>query len=164
MGPQIKAIVDSATEGKRSDELGWEVFDLESGFDLKIDAAKQGEYTTFKDSFFTTKTKFKLDEEEIERIYDEASKLDLTQVYTVKTFDELKELLEEHFGDSEGEEVEAEERKPLAKVKEKKEAKPVSKKKPVEEDPDDEIPMFHDTDGGDSSTDEELEALLEGLD
>ena len=128
MGPQLKEIIDDAIEGNRADELGMDIFDLESPHDFKIVAEEQGEYTTFKKSFFTTKSKTKLTEEEIEKIYSEVH--DLEAIYSVKTYDELQESLNEHFFVGE----EREERKPLAKVK---------KEIVVDEDPDDEIPMFH---------------------
>lgn len=127
MGPQLKEIIDDATEGERSDELGWDIFDLTKPHDFKIVAEKQGEYTTFKKSFFTTKSKRTFDEEEIEKIYSEIHSLDT--IYPVKTYDELQEILNEHFFVGE----EKEERKPLKQVK----------KEAADEDDDDDIPMVH---------------------
>lgn len=153
MGPQIKDIIDDVTEGERKDEFGWEIFDPTAGYDLKIVATKQGEFTTFKKSYFTSAKTRKLKEDEIETFYEGLH--DLNQVNPVKTFDELKDLLEEHFSPEDA--PEKEERKPLASVKKDKKE---SKKEELP-DPDDEIPMFH---GEDGISDKEVEDLLAGLD
>jgi hypothetical protein len=160
MGPQIKEIIDQATEGDRADELGWDIFDPTKGHDLKIKAEEQGEYTTFKNSFITTKSKTVLNDEEIEKICSEIH--DLEAVYTVKTYDELQEILNEHFFVGE----EKEERKPLNQVK-----KEVRKQKVVDdEDEDDDIPWEHPTDKKDppkstnKSEADDIDELLAGLD
>jgi len=152
MGPQIKKLVDAATEGDRADELGWDIFDPTKGFDLKIVAAKQGIYTTYKDSFFSTKSKKNLKDEEVDALYENLH--DLTQVYAVKTVEEIEEILVTHYFTGDNEKSESkEERKQLPKKESKK------KEEKVEDpDPDDEIPMEFD------SSDDEVNALLEGLD
>ena len=155
MGPQLKKIIDDATEGNRADELGWDIFDLSKGHDFKIVAEKQGDYTTFNSSFFTTKSKTVLDDEEIDKICSEIH--DLEAIYAVKTYDELQDVLNEHFFVGE----EKEERKPLKQAK---------KEVVVDEDPDDDIPMFHESDKKEVSKpkaeedDDEIDALLAGLD
>ncbi len=157
MGPQLKAIVDDAMTGDRADEFGSAIFDLsKDGCDFKIKADEQGIYTTYIKSFFTSKTKLDLSDDEIDAIYDNVH--DLKQLYTVKTVEELQALLEEHFF---CEEVapKKEERKSIPKKevdKKKKEAPAVV----VEEDPNDDIPMFHDTD----KTDPDVDDLLAELD
>ena len=150
MGPQIKKLVDAATEGDRADELGWDIFDPTSGFDLKIVAAQQGIYTTYKDSFFSTKTKKKLTEAEVDEIYENLH--DLTQVYPVKTVEEIEEILATHYFVGDNEKPEQEERKQLPKTKKE------SKKVEAPEEIDDDIPMEFESD------DDEVNALLEGLD
>ncbi len=160
MGPQLKKIIDDATEGERSDELGWDIFDPTKGHDFKIVAEKKGDYVTFERSFITTKSKTVLDEEEIDKICE--SLHDLEAVYSVKTYDELQEILNEHFFVGE----EKEERKPLAKAK--KEAAP----KKEEEEEDDDIPMFHEKPKATSTVkkkvveenSDEIDDLLAGLD
>jgi hypothetical protein len=149
MGPQLKAIIDDATEGEKSEELGWDVFDPTAGYDFKIVAKAKGEFTSFETSFFSSKTKKKIGEDEIEEIYEKLH--DLTAVETVRTYDELKDILEEHFG---GTEDAKEERKPLGTIK--KDKKDDSPPFEVEDD----IPMVHDTD----TTDEDIDELLAGLD
>jgi len=166
MGPQIKDIIDDALEGDRAEELGFDIFDLTKPHDFKIKAEKSGVYTSFKSSFFTTKSKTKLDGDEIDEIYEGIH--DLEQIYPVKSSEELEEILNEHYfvGD------EKEERKSLTKIKKEKED--------VEEE--DEIPMEHesdekktksskksskkkkDDDDDDDDYDEELDDLMSELD
>ena len=155
MGPQLKKIIDDATEGERSDELGWDIFDPTKGHDFKIVAEKKGEYTTFESSFITTKSKTELDEEEIEKICSEIH--DLEAVYSVKTYDELQEVLNEHFFVGE----EKEERKPLKQAK---------KEVVEEDDDDDDIPMVHEEKKPAAKSkkvekqDDDIDELLAGLD
>lgn len=157
MGPQLKKIIDDATEGERSDELGWDIFDPTKGHDFKIVAEKKGEYTTFESSFITTKSKTTLDEEEIEKICSEIH--DLEAVYSVKTYDELQDVLNEHFFVG----AEKEERKPLAKAKQE------AAKVEAEEDEDD-IPMVHEEKKPAAKSkkvekqDDDIDELLAGLD
>lgn len=156
-GPQIKKIIDAATEGARADELGWEIFNPTAGHDLKVVATKQGDFTTFAESFFTTKSKTKLTDEDLVGIYEQTH--DLEQVYSVKTFDELQTLLDEHFFcEQKNTNTEKAERKQLPK----REEKPV-----VDDDPDDDIPMFHDSDKPATNEQEvqnNVDDLLDGLD
>lgn len=157
MGPQLKKIVDDATDGDRSDELGWDIFDLTKGHDFKIKAEEKGEFTTFEASFFTVTSKTKIDEDQADEIHGQIH--DLEQIYQVKTYEELQDLLNEHYFVGE----QKEERKALPKAK-------------VEEVEEDEIPMTHATDAKkekapakskakvvEASEDEELQALLDGL-
>jgi hypothetical protein len=154
MGPQLKKIIDEATEGNRSDELGWDIFDLSKGHDFKIVAEEKGDYTTFESSFITTKSKTVLDDDDIEKIYSEIH--DLEAIYQVKTYDELQEILNEHFFVGE----EKEERKPLAKAK----------AAVIEDDSADEIPMVHEEKKPtvkakkEVKQDDEIDDLLAGLD
>jgi hypothetical protein len=155
MGPQLKKIIDDATEGERSDELGWDIFDPTKGHDFKIVAEKKGDYTTFESSFITTKSKTVLDEEEIEKICSEIH--DLEAVYSVKTYDELQEVLNEHFFVGE----EKEERKTLKQAK----------KEAVEDEDKDEIPMKHEEKKPaakpkkvEKQEDDDIDELLAGLD
>jgi len=162
MGPQLKAIVDDAMTGDSSDEFGAAIFDLsKDGADFKIKAEEQGVFTTYIKSRFSNKTSLDLSDDEIDAIYENVH--DLKQVHVVRTFEELQTLLDEHF-EVDGEPVVAkkEERKSLPKKEEKKEDKKVEKKKTtkaVEEDPDDEIPMFHESD-----EDPDVDELLKELD
>lgn len=153
MGPQLKEIVDDAMSGNRADEFGASIFDLsKDGCDFKIVAEEQGIYTTYKKSFFTSKSKLKLTDAEIDEVYTNVH--DLTQIYPVKTVEELQALLDEHF-DSEVEikSSKKEERKSIPKKNDKKEEPlPV-----VDDDVNDDIPMFH-------SSDTDVDDLLAELD
>jgi len=147
MGPQIKNIIDEATEGDRADELGWDIFDLSKPHDLKIKAEKKGVYTTYENSFISTKSKLDLSEDEQSEIYEKIH--DLEAIQPVKTYDELQDILNEHF--FVGAKADIEERKPLRVVEDIDTSDLM--------DNDDDIPMDHDTD-----EDEELKKLLEGID
>jgi hypothetical protein len=118
-------------------------------------AEKKGDYTTFESSFITTKSKTVLDEEEIEKICSEIH--DLEAVYSVKTYDELQEVLNEHFFVGE----EKEERKTLKQAK----------KEAVEDEDKDEIPMKHEEKKPaakpkkvEKQEDDDIDELLAGLD
>lgn len=169
MGPQLKDKIDAATEGARKDELGWEIFDLSSGHDFKIQADEQGIYTTYKESWFTTKSKTVLTDEQIEEIY--ANVHDLEQILTVKTEEELLALLDEHFFcDSEKvDDDKSEKRLPLAKAKAvdkpaaKKETTKKVKDEPKIEDVDDDIPFEFASDNLDTG-DIDIDDLIAGLD
>lgn len=158
MGPQLKKIIDDATEGERSDELGWDIFDPTKGHDFKIVAEKKGEFTTFESSFITTKSKVVLSEEEVDAICETIH--DLEAVYSVKTYDELQDVLNEHFFVGE----EKEERKPLKQAKKEVVTE--------DEDEDDEIPFVHEKPKQTPKAkkppvedeDDEIDDLLAGLD
>lgn len=165
-GPQIKKIIDDAIEGNGAEEFGASIFDLgEDGCDLLIVAEKKGEYTTYEASRFTTRSKLRLSDEEIEKIYENIH--DLKSVYTVKTVDELNSLLDEHFF-VKGE-VKKEVTKPATRSTPTTSQKPSQKVEDDEDAPweDDEIPMSH---AGDakrssfSSEEDEVDELLKGLD
>lgn len=151
MGPQLKAIVDDAMTGDSSDEFGAAIFDLsKDGADFKIKAEEQGVFTTYIKSRFSNKTSLDLSDDEIDAIYENVH--DLKQVHVTKTFDELQSLLDEHFSVDEPV-VKREDRKPL----QQKVTKPIVE--PVDEDLDDEIPMFHGKDEQDPDVDELLKEL-----
>ena len=157
MGPQLKEIIDRSTEGEKAEELGlgWEIFDPTAGHDFKIVAEKQGPYTTFKESYFTPKSKTVLTEDDIETIYE--SLHDLNAVYTVKTSDELSTMLNEHFFCGEASTPETK-TSPTRKPAQPKRTAPVSK--PVDEDVNDDIPFeFDEPDAGGVDVDE----LLDGM-
>ena len=145
MGSQIKGIIDVAMTGERSEEFGASIFDLSSdGADLKIVAKKQGkEYTTFIESYFTSKTKLDLDDDEVEKIYENTH--NLQGIQPVRTYEELETLLADHFFcDTE---TKSEVRKPLVTQKPTSVVQKVST--PVIEE-DDEIPMEWESEEDDS--------------
>lgn len=156
MGPQLKKIVDTAMTGEDSDEFGAAIFDLsKDGCDFKIKAEEQGIYTTYISSRFSSKSKLKLTDEEIDEVYNNVH--DLTQVYPVKTVEELQALLDEHFdSDVEIKTSKKEERKAIPK-KNDKAAAVAAAATVVDDDVNDDIPMFH-------SSDTDVDDLLAELD
>lgn len=150
MGPQLKEILDLHLEGVKSKNFGYDIFDPEANIDLVIVAEEQGQYTTYKNSFFE-KDGDPVSEQKLEEVY--GNLIDLEQIYPVKTDEELKQLLDEHYFCNEEEE---EERKPLGKKKEKVKKEEVSN----DDDDDDEIPF----DTGNEEDSDDVDELLAGLD
>lgn len=101
VGKQLKDKIDEALSGDGAEEFGARIFDLgPDGANLKIKAEEQGEFVTFKNSRFANVPKIDLSDEEIENIYNSVH--DLTQIYPVKTYEELQEILDTHvYGNSE---------------------------------------------------------------
>jgi hypothetical protein len=95
-GKQLQKIILEAIEGEDAEEYGVErVFDLgPEGVNLKIKVEQQGDYPSYVSSRFTAAGKLKLSEDEQQKIYDSANTL--KDVFTVKSFDELKQMVDEH--------------------------------------------------------------------
>ena len=84
-----------AIEGEDSEEYGEKIFDLGSeGVNFKVKVEQQGDYPTYVASRFTTTNKLKLSEDEQKAIYD--SSYDLTKVNSIKSYDELKQMIDDH--------------------------------------------------------------------
>jgi len=95
-GKQLQKIITEAIEGEDAEEFGARIFDLGSdGVSFKIKVEQQGDYPTYVSSRFTTAGKINLSEDEQKDLYDNV--FDLSEVFTLKTFDELKEMLNEHY-------------------------------------------------------------------
>ncbi len=95
-GKQLQKIITEAIEGEDAEEFGARIFDLGSeGVNFKIKVEQQGDYPTYVSSRFTTAGKIDLSEDEQKDIYDNV--FNLSEVFTLKTFDELKEMLNEHY-------------------------------------------------------------------
>jgi hypothetical protein len=95
-GKQVHKIIMEAIEGEDAEEFGPRIFDLgPNGVNFKIKCENQGEYPTYVSSRFTSAGKLNLNDDEQKKIYD--SVYDLTKVYTLKSYDELKQMLDEHF-------------------------------------------------------------------
>jgi len=95
-GKQLQKIITEAIEGEDAEEFGARIFDLGSeGVSFKIKVEQQGDYPTYVSSRFTTAGKIDLSEDEQKDLYDNV--FNLSEVFTLKTFDELKEMLNEHF-------------------------------------------------------------------
>jgi hypothetical protein len=101
-GKQLQKIIMEAIEGEDADEFGPRIFDLGTeGVNLKVKVEQQGDYPTYVSSRFTSSGKLNLSEEEREKIYKNT--FNLEEVFTIKTYDELKQMMDEHIyvtGDS----------------------------------------------------------------
>ena len=95
-GKQLQKIITEAIEGEDAEEFGPRIFDLGSeGVNFKIKVEQQGDFPTYVSSRFTTAGKVDLSEDQQKDIYD--GTFDLTEVFTLKSHDELKEMLNEHY-------------------------------------------------------------------
>jgi len=104
-GKQVHKIIMEAIEGEDSEEFGPRIFDLGSeGVNFKIKCENQGEFPTYVSSRFTSAGKLKLSEEEQKEIYGKT--YDLTKVYSLKSYDELKKMFDEHYSCKTGDEQE----------------------------------------------------------
>lgn len=96
-GRQLHKIIMDAIEGDDSESLGSRIFDLTGkGCDFKIKVDKQGDYPSYSSSKFTMpKAIENLNENKIQDIYNNT--IDLERVFTVKSYDELTKVLNEHY-------------------------------------------------------------------
>lgn len=94
-GKQLHKIIMEAIEGEDSEEFGARIFDLGAeGVNFKVKVEQQGEYPTYVSSRFTTSGKLNLTDDQQKKIYD--STYNLEEVFTVKSYDELKQMIDEH--------------------------------------------------------------------
>jgi hypothetical protein len=93
-GKQLHKVIMDATNGDDADEFGARIFDLSpNGCNFKIKCERQGDFPTYVSSRFAAPSKIKgLDEDEV---YNSVFELDT--VFPVKSYDELKTVLNEHF-------------------------------------------------------------------
>jgi hypothetical protein len=96
-GKQLQKIIMDAIEGEGSEDYGPRIFDLTSnGCNFIIKVEKQGDYPTYVSSKFSLpKAIDGIDDDKVDSIYNNA--IDLSSVLPVKSFDEIKDLLNEHF-------------------------------------------------------------------
>lgn len=96
-GRQLNKIIMDGIQGEDAEELGPRIFDLSSkGVNLKIKVEKQGDYPTYVSSKFTTPKEVEgLDEDNYDKILK--STFDLESYITVKSYDELKDMLDKHY-------------------------------------------------------------------
>lgn len=94
-GKQLYKIIMDAIEGEEAEEFGDSVFDLSSDTVLKIKCEAQGDYPTFVASKFAAVKKSGLSDDQIDKVFESIN--DLATVLPVKSYDELKSVLEEHY-------------------------------------------------------------------
>ena len=88
-----------AIEGEDSADFGPRIFDLgPNGVNFRVKVEKQGDFPTYVSSKFAMPSSIDgLDDDEDahKKVYDNV--IDLTSVFTAKSYDELKVMLDEHF-------------------------------------------------------------------
>lgn len=95
-GKQLFNIINNAISGEDADEFGAKIFDLTSaGVNLKIKVDDQGGFANYTASRFTSPADLKLTEDQIESIYNSVKELD--KVFTIRSYDDLKKLLDDHY-------------------------------------------------------------------
>lgn len=95
-GKQLHKIITEAIEGEDAEEFGPRIFDLGSeGVSLKIKVEDQGGYPTYVSSRFTTAGKIEVSEDEQKKLYNNV--FNLEEVFTLKSYDDLKQMLNEHY-------------------------------------------------------------------
>lgn len=95
-GKQLQKIITEAIEGEDAEEFGPRIFDLgPDGVNFKIKVEQQGDFPTYVSSRFTTAGKIDLSEDKQKDIYDKG--FDLSEVFTLKSYDQLKDMLNEHY-------------------------------------------------------------------
>tara|TARA_R110000772_G_scaffold23668_2_gene63179 strand:- start:413 stop:1264 length:852 start_codon:yes stop_codon:yes gene_type:complete len=96
-GKQIHNIIMDAIEGDDAADLGPRIFDLgPNGANFRIKVEKQGEYPTYVSSKFAMPSAIDgVTETNMQSIYD--SVIDLTSVFTAKSPEDLKVMLDDHF-------------------------------------------------------------------
>jgi len=143
-GRQLHKIIMGAIEGDEAEDFGPRIFDLSpKGCNLRIKVEKQGDYPTYVSSKFSSPKEIEgLDLSSYEKVYNSA--FDLETYVTVKSYDELKELLDKHYNGtthehSVVEKVDVKVSAPVPEVEatiasKKVAPKPVSKKETTEDD------------------------------
>ncbi len=96
-GKQIHNIIMDAIEGEDAADLGPRIFDLgPNGVSFRVKVEKQGDYPTYVSSKFAMPGAIDgLDGEDHKSIYDGV--FDLSSVFPVKSADELKTMMDEHY-------------------------------------------------------------------
>tara|TARA_R100000152_G_C6782217_1_gene219100 strand:- start:6207 stop:7079 length:873 start_codon:yes stop_codon:yes gene_type:complete len=95
-GRQLHKVIMEAMQGEEAEDFGPRIFDVENGCDFRIKVEKQGDFPTYVSSKFGLPKPLKTDYDGgVDGIHKSAH--DLEAVFTVKSYDELKELLNEHF-------------------------------------------------------------------
>ena len=105
-GKQLHKIITEAIEGEDAEEFGPRIFDLGAeGVNFKVKVEQQGDYPTYVSSRFTTAGKIDLSEDQQKEVYENV--FTLTDVFPLRSCDELKGMLDEHYFMKVEEEVQA---------------------------------------------------------
>lgn len=95
-GKQLHKILTDAISGDDAEDFGPSIFDLsESGNNLRIKVEKnEGGYATYISSKFTKASAIPNLSEDIDSIYNQS--FDLSKTVMIKSYDEIKEILDVH--------------------------------------------------------------------
>ncbi|MAF26104.1 hypothetical protein CL634_11125 [bacterium] len=96
-GKQLHKIIMDGLNGDDADEVGERMFDLtDKGCNFKIKVERQGDFPTYVSSKFAMPSDIEdMDEEAVAKVH--AGIHDLDTVFTVKSYDDLKETLQLHY-------------------------------------------------------------------
>ena len=152
-GKQLHKIIANAIDGEDASDLGPRIFDLSpNGCNFKVIVEKQGDFPTYVSSKFSFPSEIPgMDDEKVESLLD--STYDLASTFNIKSFDDLKQMVDEHIycsADTQEEEV------AMPQVQTSVPEVPVVENKPVEVT----TPVAQE----DKNEDEEIKDLLAGLD
>lgn len=95
-GKQLHKIITDAIEGEDADQFGARVFDLsENGCSFRVRCDKQGDFPTYVASKFLIPAAVPgIQPEDFEKIYNQVN--DLSEVFPIKSYDEIQEIVNEH--------------------------------------------------------------------
>ena len=94
-GKQLHKVIMDALQGDESDEVGERMFDLsDKGCNLRIKCERQVDFPTYVSSKFALPSALEGVEDSNE-LYESVHSLD--DIYNVKSYDDLKQTLDEHF-------------------------------------------------------------------
>jgi len=96
-GKQLHKIILDAIQGEESVDFGPRIFDLSpNGCNFRIKVEKQGDYPTYVSSKFALPKEIEgLTEKDYKTVLDNA--FDLESYVTCKSYDEIKQILNEHY-------------------------------------------------------------------
>ena len=96
-GKQIHNIIMDAIEGEDAADLGPRIFDLgPNGTNFRVKVEKQGDYPTYVSSKFAMPSAIDgVNDNNMQSIYD--GTIDLPSVFTAKSPEDLKVMLDDHF-------------------------------------------------------------------
>lgn len=154
-GKQLHKIIMEGITGEDSDQFGERIFDMsEKGCTFRVRCEKQGDYPTYVSSKFLMPGELAgMTDTRVKEVYDSCHQLDDT--FRSKTYEELKQMLDEHFHCIDPGSVE------------NIQASPVTPKATADSDDDDDIPMDFDkpvVEKDDALEDDKVKELLAGLD
>ena len=96
-GRQLHKIIMEAVDGDDAADFGPKIFDMSSnGCNFKIKCERQGDFPTYVSSRFAPPSEIPgMTDDRAQELYDNIN--DLETVFSVKSYDDLKKVLDEHF-------------------------------------------------------------------